>query len=364
MKVAFCNRPKWDAPLGGDGVQMLKTKEALEKKYDVSIDIITDPADLSHEYDIIHVFNLLSYKITLSFCRKGDELGIPVVISSIFWDYSYAYDRLTNFFIFNKLSARSAALLRFLTHLSARLIQKPAFFSQKFRRALTECCNISKAVLPNSTEEGKLLQEFLRLDLDEKISIVYNGVETSEQHCAISQEEFLKKYNIPEKYVLQVGRIEPVKNQINLLYALRKDRDVPIVYLGKVNNGRYYRKVKRLAQKRGNVYFIDAVPHDQVTAFYKYASVHVLLSLRESPGLVSLEAQSMGCPIIVANALYAPVATYFRSNAFVVDPFDFNGIAQAVKDAYKSPRTELKPTDFTWEIAAEQTFNIYKKVKP
>ena len=29
MRVAFCNRPTWNAPLGGDGVQMLKTKEYL-----------------------------------------------------------------------------------------------------------------------------------------------------------------------------------------------------------------------------------------------------------------------------------------------------------------------------------------------
>ena len=41
MKIAFCNRPKWNDPLGGDGVQMLKTKEALEAIYNVESDIVT-----------------------------------------------------------------------------------------------------------------------------------------------------------------------------------------------------------------------------------------------------------------------------------------------------------------------------------
>ena len=363
MKVAFCNRPQWDTPLGGDGVQMLKTKEALERRYDIAIDIITNPNDLNQGYDIIHVFNLLTYEISASFVKKGKSLGVPVVISSIFWDYTYIYDWLTNLFIYNKLSAFSAKMIRAVTHLSARVLCRPVFLSRVFRRELINCCEISSAVLPNSIEESNLLQHFLRIDLGKKVTVVFNGTDVStDREQIISSEEFHMKYKIPRNYVLQVGRIEPLKNQINLLYALRHNREIPIVFLGKISNALYYKKVKRMAEKRGNVFFIDAVPHDQVAAFYKYASVHVLLSLRESPGLVSLEAQVWGCPIVVAEAAYAPVETYFRSDAYVVNPFDFNEISQAILQAYDAPRKVSSEMNFTWDVAAKQTFGVYKDI--
>ena len=59
MKIAFCNRPKWDSPLGGDGVQMLKTKAHLEELYGLQINIVTNPEMLDRSYDIVHVFNFV-----------------------------------------------------------------------------------------------------------------------------------------------------------------------------------------------------------------------------------------------------------------------------------------------------------------
>ena len=50
IKIAYCNRPSYDNPLGGDAVQMLKTKEELEKLYNIQIDIITDPSLITKDY--------------------------------------------------------------------------------------------------------------------------------------------------------------------------------------------------------------------------------------------------------------------------------------------------------------------------
>lgn len=44
INVAFCNRPSYDNPLGGDAIQMLKTKEWLEILYGIHISIITHPS--------------------------------------------------------------------------------------------------------------------------------------------------------------------------------------------------------------------------------------------------------------------------------------------------------------------------------
>ena len=58
MKVLFQTRTNlFDAP-GGDMVQMLKTKEFLEKR-GVQIDISLDFEPNLEDYDLVHLFNLM-----------------------------------------------------------------------------------------------------------------------------------------------------------------------------------------------------------------------------------------------------------------------------------------------------------------
>lgn len=52
INVAFCNRPSYDNPLGGDAIQMLKTKEWLEILYGIHISIITHPNELTVNFNI------------------------------------------------------------------------------------------------------------------------------------------------------------------------------------------------------------------------------------------------------------------------------------------------------------------------
>lgn len=364
MKIAFCNRPSWNNPLGGDGVQMLKTKEYLERDFSVEIHIVTSPNELNECYDIVHIFNYVTWGVTEAFFRKALELNIPIVSSSIFWDYTFAYDRITNLFVTDKLSNSSAYILKRLIRVGAKLIGHPFFLSKKFRNKVEDFVSNSKVVMPNSAEEGELLLKFIQKPkLKDKIHVVYNAAESPIKKFFLSKEQFLAKYNIPSNYILQVGRIEPVKNQINLIYALRNNPNIPIVFVGKISNYKYYKKLKKLSLSRGNVYFIDAVPNEEIGIFYQYAAIHVLLSLRESPGLVSLEALSNGCPIVISNANYVPVNTYFPDQPYIVNPFDFQEIEKIVLKAYneKDLHNSLL-CNFSWKITAQQTYAAYRKV--
>lgn len=365
MKIAFCNRPSWDSPLGGDGVQMIKTRDALEKKYPVKIDIITNPNDLEKGYDIIHVFNYATWKITRSFFEKAIELNVPIVSSSIFWDYTYAWNRLTNLFVTDHVSKFSSEIIRKIARYLANVCGYPIYLSSRFRKQLIYFTENSRLILPNSNEEGELLLKFIkRKEMHHKIHVVYNASDSSEEVHYLPKNEFDIKYGLPENYILQVGRIEPVKNQINLVYALKNYPDIPIVFIGKVSDNRYMNKLKRISEKRGNVYFLDAVPHDEIATFYKYASIHVLLSLRESPGLVSLEALNHDCPIVVANEKYTPTKTYFANQPYIVDPFNIKEIEKILLLAYKERRLHKELiNNFTWDIVAEQTYLAYSKIK-
>lgn len=363
MKVAFCNRSNWNNPLGGDGVQMLKTKEALERLYNIEIEIITNAQDITSKYDLVHIFNFVTIKDTQPFFERAIELKIPIASSCIFWDYTYACTRFISLFIGEKFSGLLPKIYRLGIHTTAICLGYPKLFARHYKKVYRYFCTNSAVILPNSIEEGKLLQSYIGSpDISNKISVVYNGVDASSHGKYMSKTDFLSKYQIPENYILEVARIEPVKNQINLVYALKDYKEIPIVFVGRVWNKAYFSKLKKLADKRGNVYFIDAVPHNDIDNFYKYAKLHVLLSLRESPGLVSLEALVNDCPIVVANSKYAPVETYFPSQPYIVDPLNIEDIRSTILRAYNE--CNLVKTDiglFTWDVAAQQTYDGYKK---
>lgn len=369
MKVAFCNRPNWDNPLGGDGIQMLKTKEKLEKNYDVKVNIVTDPGILDDTYDIIHIFNFATYNITNSFFEKAQEINRPVAASTIYWDYSYGctYVLKRIFGYSDYLSENQLRIEKILIKL-LYFWRTPKYTSFWFRKKVRKFISHSSVLLPNSREEADHLLKFAGLSNNSavraKIHVVYNGIdkESSPDKC-ISKEEFLKKYSIPNNYILQVGRIEYVKNQINLVYALRNHSEIPIVFVGKPVQEGYYRKLKELSNRRGNVFFINSVPHDEISLFYKFAEVHVLLSLRESPGLVTIEAAKEGCPIVVTTKAFSPVETYFSNCPYIVNPLDLNDIEETVLKAFNEKRKTMFDFDkFSWDCAAEQTYEAYLSI--
>lgn len=365
MKIAFCIRPEYDNPLGGDAVQMLKTKEYLEKSYDVLIKIITDPKMITNEFAIIHVFNFSTYQISRAFIQNAIEKKIPVVSSPIYWDYSYAStSKLFNLFPhLTYLDEFTINIFRKTAQLIGNVYNKPATISSVFRKNVQWMYKNSRFVAPNSLEEANLLLKWIKSDNLDKIRIVYNATDTKKSQIIENEDVFLKKYNIPKDYILQIGRIEYCKNQLNLITALKDNPEIPIVFIGKVIDLKYYKKIRKVADKRGNVYFIDFIPHDMLNSFYRFAKLHVLLSLRESPGLVTIEALSNKCAIVISDERFVPLKTYFENQPYVTNPLRIKSIKGIVLNAYMN--TQTNPFDFnkfSWETVALQTYNIYNEI--
>ncbi len=365
MKVAFCIRPDYSTLLGGDVVQMLKTREFLEKNYGVEIVIVTLPEEINENFDIIHVFNFSTYHISRKFIEQALKFSIPVISSPIYWDYSYA--SIARLFSeipkLNQLTEFTVAFLKTVSRFMAHVIGKPEVISPAFKQNAKWMFGNSDFVAPNSSEEANLLLKWIKTEATDKIRIVYNATDRTNNQVDSDAELFHKKYNIPTDYILQVGRIEFCKNQLNLVSALKNDREIPIVFVGKITDRKYFRKVKDVADKRGNVFFINAVPYDEIGAFYRFARLHVLLSLRESPGLVSIESLANGCPIVISDDRFLPVNTYFQTQPYIANPLNVKDIRKVVLDAYQNRKIE--PFDFekfSWNTVSEQTFRIYNEI--
>ncbi|WP_270089161.1 glycosyltransferase [Sphingobacterium sp. SYP-B4668] len=369
IKVAFCIREDYKTRGGGDAVQMLKTKQYLEfHTKDIEIQVLTNPAELTKDrFDLCHIFNFSTYKLSGAFIEKAKSEGIKIAASPIYWDYSVLIYAIFSKLRLSKLNSTILSLEKLISKIIGVFYPLIFLSSKKFRAIVSSFVYNCDILLPNSEEEMTLLCQFIKR---KKATINYDVVVNAcEAHYVFDLEKqkavnlLLAQGNIKGDFVLQVGRIEPIKNQINLVKALEKDSDIPIVFIGAISHREYYDTLARICNRRGNVYFISEVDHELIYDFYRRAKLHVLPSLRESPGLVSLEALSMGCPIIVSDYPYSPFETYFGEKVTKIDPLNISDIrTKVLKEFCNNEEKKSGFKAFTWEMTAEQTYNAYVKI--
>lgn len=351
MKVAFCMREDYMTNKGGDTFQMLKTKEYLEMKDDIEINIITTPEELNEDFDIVHIFNLQTIELAYIMTMTAKKYGIKIVLSPIIWRFGDAgyvnkMMRLTHSYSITKSFRILGNIFEYISIHNKLKMKK-------------EILKNADMVLPNSPEEGKILYEQYGVKFNEKT--VPNCIDVAIKGSALETSD-------ERKMILQVGRIEPTKNQMAVVLALMNDKDIPLYFIGKQNNRKkfYINKLKKLAKKRGNTYFIEELPPEKLVNYYKTAKVHILPSYRESPGLVTLEALYYGCNIVASSEKYCPVEYYmFNQVGHLCNPYSLKSIRKALLDAYNSPTVEV-PEDyfeiFNYKNAAKITREAYEEV--
>jgi glycosyltransferase involved in cell wall biosynthesis len=216
-------------------------------------------------------------------------------------------------------------------------------------------------LMPNSYAEAQQLMRYFGVP-PQKIHIVPNGADL--RFAQADPRPFVERFAMRD-FVLYAGRIEPRKNQLGFLKAMRAT-GVPVVILGDVVPGheRYLAECRRACGE--NVRFIDRLEHGDplLASAYGACGCLALASWYETPGLVALEAGMSGIPLVLPNAgcgeeYFGPLATY-------VQPGDAAGIRRAVLDALTRGRSpalaEHVRENFSWRAAAEITREAYAKI--
>jgi|GEM_PF-381488 len=382
-KIIFANRRTCFEKPGGDTIQMLKTKEYLEKQYGLEIKICLTPSDIlkDDESEIVHIFNIQTIDETLAFmdaCKKKDK---KIVLTPIHWDYSHAiyikYLAFLNIYPSNNFLKFFKApvinlfnifilSLPFLRKKYADYLQKGLINTNSYVKKRQKALLDADIILSNSQEELQIYSKifYIRPEIiEEKAQIIPNAVD---QNLFTSNEidNDNKNFNLPENYVLQVGRIEPAKNQINVLQSLYNLKHIPVVFVGHPIDLKYFKKLKKIAKKRGNVFFVDNISHDKLLNFYKKAGVHVLPSFAETTGLVTLEALLSGCCAVVSSKEYCPVMYYeFDKYCHLCNPYDIRSIRKAILNGFDNPKTIIVSDDYknkiSYQNTADKTYQSY-----
>ncbi len=358
MHVLWLVRDNLETHPGGDTTQILQTAAALHKR-GVRVEFADRLPHRIERYDVVHLFHLDRLWEHLAVCKRLRRTRTPAVLSTIYWPAD-EFDRAARIGFQGTL----ARLLGSENYQSLRQIQRLALARLRggaggwdrrllrFRDAARRLLDTVRVVLPNSAAER---DEIRRCFGCCPPAVVVPNAVNIEQFGPPGEDP-------PERAgVLCVGRIEPRKNQLALIEALR-DTGIPLTLIGQV--GRFSRRYGRRCWRAAgpNIRFLDHAPPAALREHYRRAAVHACVSWYETPGLASLEAAVCGCGVVVTPG--GCTREYFGDHAHYARPDDPGSIRTAVHAALADPPgsglARLVAERYNWDAAAERTIEGYE----
>ena len=343
-KVAFLTYPSAFQNIGGGEILLLKLKEYLEKG-GVPVDLFDTWHARVESYDLLHVFG--SVKDCLGLARVANARRVKVATTPILWaDWRMA--------LFNNEEFRDKLLfsLRYLTK-----VVWPHFPSSR-RKLLTA----SDLIFPNSEMEKKQITRLFGIP-QSKMKVIYNGVDV--EFGRADAKLFTERYG-RQPFILGVGRIEPRKNQLNLIRAVKKLGGQKLRLIGNVVSGHESYEAACRKEGDGFVDFVPAMKHEDplFRSAYAACSLFAAPGWFETPGLAALEAALAGARVLVTSG--GSTREYFGKYADYLDPADVKDIERKISLSLAKPKDPLLKEhvlqNFSWEAIAERTLACYKEI--
>jgi D-inositol-3-phosphate glycosyltransferase len=204
-----------------------------------------------------------------------------------------------------------------------------------------------RLVAPTPTEARELVE--LYGAAPGKVRIVSPGVDLARFRPG-DREAARAAMGVRATHVLAfVGRLQPLKapdvavRALAVLARQRPDLDVELLVAGGASGdgARDAPHLARLAWREGvgeRVRFLPPQPHERLATLFRAADLVLVPSYSESYGLVALEAQACGTPVVAARVGGLAHAVGDGTTGLLVDRHDPAAYAAAVAPLFDSPR--------------------------
>jgi glycosyltransferase involved in cell wall biosynthesis len=224
------------------------------------------------------------------------------------------------------------------------------------------------------------VSEFTRRELHrvlgvgpERVDVVPNGVHDEFRMLRADEvESFRSRHNLPDRFVLDLGTLEPRKNIPALIrgYAAARQRGItePLVLAGGRGWGEL--ELEPLIARLGltnDVRLVGFIPAAEQTLWYNAATLFAFLSRYEGFGLPVLEAMACGTPSIASNLGSLPEVV--GDAGALVDPDDDQAVGAVLATLLRDDERRLdlaargqeRARGFTWDSAARATIESYRQ---
>jgi len=233
-------------------------------------------------------------------------------------------------------------------------------------------CHRAKRVIAISQSTADDLTELLDIPAD-KIDVTPLGYDANAYFPRSKSQlnDFATLHNLPERFWLFVGTLEPRKNLVMLLNAyakLPKSERLPLILGG--GKGWMVDDIFATIEHHGlgdEVTHIGFIPTEDLPLWYNSAEVFLYPSVFEGFGLPVLEAMACGTPVLTSNVSSLPEVA--GNVGKTLPPNDESVWTDALKQAYHDDEWRTiareqgiqRAQQFTWERTAHLTIDSYRK---
>jgi len=215
---------------------------------------------------------------------------------------------------------------------------------------------------------------------DERVTAVHLAASPhyTPQENGLIDMAVLRKYDLPDFYVLYLGGYEIHKNVMTLLHAWTYvgqalGIEYPLVLAGKKPEGAtavfpdYADAIENLGLQE-YIRWIGFVDEEDKPVLYRHAETFVFPSRREGFGLPVLEAMACGVPVVTSTSTSLPEVV--GDAGFAIDPDDARGFAGAIIATIVQEnlavelrqKSKQQAATFSWERTAMETLLVYDRV--
>ncbi|MGL6128062.1 glycosyltransferase family 4 protein [Chryseobacterium artocarpi] len=235
----------------------------------------------------------------------------------------------------------------------------------KFKKA----ADMADKIIAISEQTKRDIIDYLKVP-ETKIEVIYQGCHKAfkEEQSQELIKETKEKFNLPERFILNVGTIEDRKNLLNVVKAIN-GTNIPLVVVGRKT--KYYQKIESFLKKNKiekQVFFLEGVSMDELAAIYKLADIFVYPSFFEGFGIPIIEALFSKTVVVTSNISCLPEAG--GNDSVYIDPKNELDIRAKIKFLWENEserkRREEKGFEFVQkfndEPIAKELMNLYQKI--
>jgi len=233
-----------------------------------------------------------------------------------------------------------------------------------YKYKINKACKRSHQIIAISEATKQDIIHYYRIDKN-KIKVIYQPVIFSPQKNNI---DVIKKYNLPNQFILQVGTVEYRKNIQIVIKAMMKLKKPDLHYVIVGEKKRFWKSLAIYGAHNGlekQLHFIGSVTNDEIISFYKNCNAVMYPSMYEGFGLPIVEGIYYGKPVLTTQGSCFEEAG--GTGAFYCDTLNVDSVAELITQILKNNNTATIETGkeyikkFSTRLAADALMKAYSK---
>jgi alpha-maltose-1-phosphate synthase len=231
--------------------------------------------------------------------------------------------------------------------------------------------NADRVVAVSKHARGEILDNF-KVDA-KNIAVIHNGIDLETWRPATTKDT-LRAYEIPDDYILFLGRTSRQKGMTHLLDAMEYvDLGVRLVCCTSAPDTPEVEKeiAARVAKQKRVIWINTMLREDQAMELYTNASLFVCPSVYEPFGIINLEAMACETPVVASAVGGIQEVVVPGETGLLVPPADPHALADAINRLLRDRRLARKMGKagrlrvekyFSWTSIAKKTKDMYADV--